>query len=52
MDIFGKIQSGRKYSVLVTMRKILLIHAHSVVRLRDGMIETDKSARLMASNFL
>lgn len=42
MDIFGKIQSSGNTVVLVTHEEDIANHAHRVVRLRDGVIETDK----------
>lgn len=42
MDIFGKIQSSGNTVVLVTHEEDIAQHAHRVVRLRDGLIESDK----------
>ncbi|MFT4024512.1 MAG: macrolide ABC transporter ATP-binding protein, partial [Flavihumibacter sp.] len=42
MDIFGKIQSGGNTVVLVTHEEDIANHAHRIVRLRDGVIETDR----------
>lgn len=42
MDIFGKIQSSGNTVVLVTHEEDIAHYAHRVVRLRDGLIETDK----------
>ncbi|ULQ54842.1 ABC transporter ATP-binding protein [Flavihumibacter fluvii] len=42
MDIFGKIQTSGNTVVLVTHEEDIANHAHRVVRLRDGVIETDK----------
>jgi putative ABC transport system ATP-binding protein len=42
MDIFGAIQAGGNTVVLVTHEEDIARHAHRVVRLRDGLIETDK----------
>jgi putative ABC transport system ATP-binding protein len=42
MDIFGKIQAGGNTVVLVTHEEDIANHAHRIVRLRDGLIETDK----------
>jgi putative ABC transport system ATP-binding protein len=42
MDIFGKIQSSGNTVVLVTHEEDIANHAHRIVRLRDGLIETDK----------
>jgi putative ABC transport system ATP-binding protein len=42
MEIFGKIQSEGNTVVLVTHEEDIANHARRVIRLRDGMIETDK----------
>jgi putative ABC transport system ATP-binding protein len=42
MDIFGKIQSEGNTVVLVTHEEDIANHAHRIVRLRDGIIESDK----------
>jgi len=42
MDIFGKIHSEGNTVVLVTHEEDIANHAHRVIRLRDGMIESDK----------
>ena len=42
MDIFGAIQSGGNTVVLVTHEEDIANYAHRVVRLRDGLIESDK----------
>ncbi|MCA0396815.1 MAG: ABC transporter ATP-binding protein [Bacteroidetes bacterium] len=42
MEIFGKIQSGGNTVVLVTHEEDIANHAHRIVRLRDGVIETDR----------
>jgi putative ABC transport system ATP-binding protein len=42
MDIFGAIQSAGNTVVLVTHEEDIANYAHRVVRLRDGVIETDK----------
>ena len=41
MELFGKIQSGGNTVVLVTHEEDIAKYAHRVVRLRDGLIETD-----------
>lgn len=41
MDIFDKIQAGGNTVVLVTHEEDIAQHAHRIVRLRDGLIETD-----------
>jgi putative ABC transport system ATP-binding protein len=42
MEIFGKIHSNGNTVVLVTHEEDIAGHAHRIVRLRDGVIETDK----------
>lgn len=42
MDIFGAIQASGNTVVLVTHEEDIANHAHRIVRLRDGVIETDK----------
>jgi putative ABC transport system ATP-binding protein len=42
MEIFGKIHSGGNTVILVTHEEDIAHHAHRVIRLRDGLIETDK----------
>src|SRR3954467_3859422 len=42
MDIFGAIQASGNTVVLVTHEEDISLHAHRVVRLRDGVVETDK----------
>jgi putative ABC transport system ATP-binding protein len=42
MDIFGKIHTGGNTVVLVTHEEDIANHAHRVIRLRDGIIESDK----------
>jgi len=46
MDIFGKIQSAGNTVVLVTHEEDIANHAHRIVRLRDGLIESDKRKSL------
>ncbi|HVZ26760.1 MAG TPA: ABC transporter ATP-binding protein [Sediminibacterium sp.] len=43
MEIFGKIQEAGNTVVLVTHEEDIASYAHRVVRLRDGLIETDHS---------
>ena len=45
MEIFNKIQSAGNTVVLVTHEEDISKYAHRVVRLRDGIIETDKRER-------
>ncbi|GAA4337213.1 ABC transporter ATP-binding protein [Flaviaesturariibacter amylovorans] len=42
MDIFGKIHSTGNTVVLVTHEEDIANHAHRVIRLRDGVIESDR----------
>jgi putative ABC transport system ATP-binding protein len=42
MDIFGAIQAAGNTVVLVTHEEDIANYAHRIVRLRDGVIETDK----------
>jgi len=42
MDIFTKIQAGGNTVVLVTHEEDIAHYAHRVVRLRDGIIESDR----------
>jgi putative ABC transport system ATP-binding protein len=42
MEIFGKIHEGGNTVVLVTHEEDIANHAHRVIRLRDGLVETDK----------
>lgn len=42
MDIFSRIQSSGNTVVLVTHEEDIANYAHRVVRLRDGVIETDR----------
>jgi putative ABC transport system ATP-binding protein len=50
MDIFGAIQSAGNTVVLVTHEEDIAKYAHRVVRLRDGLVETDrKNEKITAS---
>jgi len=49
MDIFGKIHTGGNTVVLVTHEEDIANHAHRVIRLRDGVIESDKQNAVPAS---
>jgi putative ABC transport system ATP-binding protein len=42
MDIFGSIQSAGNTVVLVTHEEDIANYAHRIVRLRDGVIESDR----------
>jgi putative ABC transport system ATP-binding protein len=41
MEIFGKIRAAGNSVILVTHEEDIAAYAHRVVRLRDGMVETD-----------
>ena len=49
MDIFGKIHASGNTVILVTHEEDIAHFAHRVVRLRDGMIESDKSSSKLAT---
>jgi putative ABC transport system ATP-binding protein len=50
MDIFGAIQAAGNTVVLVTHEEDIANHAHRIVRLRDGVIESDRrKAAVIAS---
>jgi putative ABC transport system ATP-binding protein len=49
MDIFSKIQSAGNTVVLVTHEEDIAKFAHRIVRLRDGLIETDKRQTVTAT---
>lgn len=42
MDIFGQIHNAGNTVVLVTHEEDIANHAHRIIRLRDGVIESDK----------
>ena len=42
MDIFGAIQASGNTVILVTQEEDIAQYAHRVIRLRDGLVETDK----------
>ncbi len=48
MEIFGKIQEAGNTVVLVTHEEDIAKYAHRVVRLRDGLIESDHARELSA----
>ncbi|MBC8032600.1 MAG: ABC transporter ATP-binding protein [Chitinophagaceae bacterium] len=52
MDIFSSIQAQGNTVILVTHEEDIAMHAHRVVRLRDGLIETDKKNLQHASENL
>ena len=49
MEIFNRIHSGGNTIVLVTHEEDIANHAHRIVRLRDGLIETDKKNEKMGT---
>ena len=49
MEIFNAIHSGGNTIVLVTHEEDIANHAHRIVRLRDGIIETDKKNEKVGS---
>lgn len=48
MDIFGAIQASGNTVVLVTHEEDIANHAHRIVRLRDGLIESDRKKPVAA----
>jgi putative ABC transport system ATP-binding protein len=51
MDILGKIHSDGNTVILVTHEEDISLYAHRVIRLRDGMVESDKvNANPLTSN--
>ena len=50
MDIFGQIHSNGNTVVLVTHEEDIAGHAHRVVRLRDGVIESDKRKEIVPTS--
>lgn len=49
MQIFGQIQAAGNTVVLVTHEEDIANHAHRIVRLRDGLIESDKQRAAMVT---
>jgi len=45
MDIFGAIHTGGNTVVLVTHEEDIAHYAHRIIRLRDGLIESDATAK-------
>ena len=50
MDIFGDIHKRGNTVILVTHEEDIANHAHRIIRLRDGMIESDNKKILAATN--
>ena len=50
MDIFSNIQAAGNTVVLVTHEEDIAKFAHRIVRLRDGLIETDKRQKVTATS--
>lgn len=50
MDIFGKIHSSGNTVILVTHEEDIANHAHRIIRLRDGVLESDR--RKMAEEIM
>jgi putative ABC transport system ATP-binding protein len=48
MEIFGHIHNGGNTVVLVTHEEDIANYAHRIIRLRDGVIETDKKREIVA----
>ncbi len=49
MDIFGKIHTGGNTVVLVTHEEDIANHAHRIIRLRDGVLESDRRRSAMGA---
>lgn len=49
MDIFGKIHTAGNTVVLVTHEEDIANHAHRIIRLRDGILESDRRRSAMAA---
>lgn len=47
MQIFGQIQAAGNTVVLVTHEEDIANHAHRIVRLRDGLIESDRKKQVV-----
>lgn len=52
MEIFGKIQESGNTVVLVTHEEDIANHAKRVIRLRDGVIESDKNKEAMVHGLI
>ena len=49
MDIFGKIHTSGNTVVLVTHEEDIANHAHRIIRLRDGILESDRRRSAMGA---
>jgi putative ABC transport system ATP-binding protein len=50
MNIFGKIHSSGNTVILVTHEEDIANHAHRIIRLRDGVLESDKRKAAVSSS--
>ncbi len=50
MEIFGNIHTQGNTVILVTHEEDIANHAHRIIRLRDGLIETDKRKETITAN--
>jgi putative ABC transport system ATP-binding protein len=48
MDIFSKIHASGNTVILVTHEEDISHYAHRIIRLRDGIIESDKRKEAVA----
>ena len=51
MEIFGKIHDEGNTVILITHEEDIANYAHRVVRLRDGIIETDNRTKEKAMSY-
>lgn len=49
MDIFGAIHNSGNTVILVTHEEDIANHAHRIIRLRDGVLESDKKKAVLSS---
>jgi putative ABC transport system ATP-binding protein len=49
MDIFGKIHTSGNTVILVTHEEDIANHAHRIIRLRDGVLESDKRKAIVSA---